>query len=469
MSGNTNEQESRGVLTQGTAQVPDLSRPRGAGASSGGTTTASSTVGPDNAGPEIPGLAVAPVVPLRRNWSFQAIWIGQTTSTLGVSVADLAYPLAILMVTGSAGWAGFFAAIQSLGALLAGLPAGSLADRYNPRTIVVAGEIGRALVTAAVAVGLIGGWLSLPLLLLAAAFLGIGSSVTGAARLLLVRSVVPNSQLTQALTLDEVRQNGAALAGPAIGGALYGLRALAHAAPFLFTAFSFVVALISAAVMRLLPGGASEPESDAKAAVAPPAGGGMLAGVRTLWQQRTLRAALVLIMLVNTVGSGLDLMIIVILRHQEIPSGTIGLVLASGAIGGLAGAPLVKVLHRLPPGVLLIAVVAAWVPLYSLIAVPFGPWWVAVLIFVMTLGIPALRVMIDILVIRRAAPSERGRVVGALMTLIAVGIPAGLAGAGLLLEWLPAQSALLLLAALLAVAALYGATSRDLRKAEWPG
>jgi predicted MFS family arabinose efflux permease len=319
----------------------------------------------------------------------------------------------------------------------------------------------------------VGGWLSLPLLLVAAALLGVGSSLTGAARLLLVRSVVPGEQLTRALTLDEVRQNGAALVGPAIGGALYGIRALAHAAPFLFTACSFVVALASAAVTWLLPGGAGEPGPGAEAAGEEAAGEevvgvGMLAGVRTLWRQRALRSALVLLMMVNTVGVGLDLVIIVILRNQAVPSGTIGLALGCGAIGGLAGAPLVKLLHRLPPGMLLIALVAAWVPLSALIAVPFGPWWVGGLTFLIMLGLPAVRVMIDILVLRRAAPSERGRVVGALMTLIAVGIPAGLAGTGLLLQLLPAQSAMLTLAALLAVAALYGASSRDLRQARWP-
>jgi hypothetical protein len=35
---------------------------------------------------------------------------------------------------------------------------------------------------------------------------------------MLLRSVVPAGQLTQALTQDEVRMNGAALAGPALGG-----------------------------------------------------------------------------------------------------------------------------------------------------------------------------------------------------------------------------------------------------------
>ena len=62
--------------------------------------------------------------PLRRNWPFQTLWIGTSTSTLGVSVADIAYPLTILAITRSPALAGLFAAVQGLGMLAAGLPAG---------------------------------------------------------------------------------------------------------------------------------------------------------------------------------------------------------------------------------------------------------------------------------------------------------------------------------------------------------
>src|SRR5579862_6174676 len=46
------------------------------------------------------GTAIRPL-PLRRNLRFQTLWIGMTASTVGVSVADVAYPLIILAMTGS--------------------------------------------------------------------------------------------------------------------------------------------------------------------------------------------------------------------------------------------------------------------------------------------------------------------------------------------------------------------------------
>jgi MFS family permease len=411
-------------------------------------------------------------VPLWRNLQFQTLWLGSSTSTLGVSVADIAYPLTILAITRSPAIAGLFAAVQALGMLLAGLPAGVLADRYDSRTIVIWTEAGRAIVTGTVAGSLILGYRSLPVLFAAAVLLGIGQAVKGSAQMLLLRSVVPAGQLTQALTQDEVRMNGAALAGPALGGTLYAVRALGHAIPFLFTAASFAAALISAILMKFTPGTAQDPahRPSVQAPNASPAkAGNMLAGVRTLWDQPVLRAATLLIMFVNTIGAGLELIIIVILRHQAVPSGTIGVALGLGAAGGLAGAPLVKVLHRLRPGVLLLGMCVLDVLILGLLALPFGPWWVGGLMFTIMLGVPALRVLVDILVIRQAPAEQRGRVVAALMTLIGLGMPAGIAGCGLLLQYLPAQTAMLTLAAAQAAAVGYCVTRRELRQARWPG
>src|ERR1700689_200078 len=82
------------------------------------------------------GTALRPL-PLWRNLQFQTLWIGTSASTLGVSVADIAYPLTVLAVSGSPALAGLFAAVQAIGMLLAGLPAGMLTDRCDNRTIVI--------------------------------------------------------------------------------------------------------------------------------------------------------------------------------------------------------------------------------------------------------------------------------------------------------------------------------------------
>ena len=397
------------------------------------------------------------VVPLRRNLRFQTFWTGSASATLGQAVGDVAYPLAIVTMTGSPGKAALFSAVQIAGMLAAGLPVGSLADRYDSQRLALVANAIRTTVACVVAIALVGGWPTLPLLVAAAVVLGAGQALGGATNILLLRSIVPGEQLTLALTQDEVRINGASLAGPALAGALYSLH---HVAPFTFTAAAFFVALTATV---FLPAGLARPTPSKEAAE-----GGILAGIRELWGQPVLRAAVMLVMGVNTVGAGLELVIIVILRHQAVPPYSIGLALAIGAAGGLAGAPLVKFLHRLPPGVLLLAVCGMEVPILLLLAVPFGPWWAAGVLFTGLLGVPALRVLADILVIRQATPERRGRVVAAFMTLIALGMPVGIAGCGLLLQYLPAQIAMLTLAAAMAVVTAFGLSCSELRHARWP-
>jgi predicted MFS family arabinose efflux permease len=397
------------------------------------------------------------VVPLRRNLRFQTFWTGSASATLGQAVGDVAYPLAIVTMTGSPGKAALFSGVQITGMLAAGLPVGSLADRYDSQRLALVAHAIRTMVACVVAIALAGGWLTLPLLVAAAVILGAGQALGGATNILLLRSIVPGEQLTLALTQDEVRINGASLAGPALAGALYGLH---HVAPFTFTAAAFFVALTATA---FLPAGLARPTPAKEAAE-----GGILAGLRELWGQPVLRAAVMLVMGVNTVGAGLELVVIVILRHQAVPPYSIGLALGIGAAGGLAGAPLVKFLHRLPPGVLLLTVCGMEVPILLLLAVPFGPWWAAGVLFTGLLGVPALRVLADILIIREATPERRGRVVAAVMTLIALGMPVGIAGCGLLLQYLPAQIAMLTLAAAMAVVTAFGLSCRELRHARWP-
>jgi MFS family permease len=417
-------------------------------------------------------------VPLRRNGPFQLLWTGSSASSLGIAVADVAYPLAILAVTGSPAGAGLFAAVQVAGQLLAGLPAGHLADRRDQRRILIVSEAGRALITAGLAAALVLGVFTLPLLLAAAALLGAGQAVSSAARLLLVRAAVPPGQLTRALTQDEVRINGASLAGPPVAGALYGLRALAHATPFLFTAGLFEVSLLCALLLKKGPFKAASGRAAPSPPPAPAGGGqrsempgqrsGMFSGVTALLGDPVLRAVVLLLTAVNTAGVGLDLIAIVILRQQSVSSGMIGIALAGGAVGGLAGAPLVRPLHRIRPGVLLLAVCAVQVPLFALLTVGYGPWWIAGVLFAAMLGLPAIRVLLDVLILRPSPEGERGRVAGAVMTLLGLGMPAGYAAAGLLLQFFSARTAMLIMAAALAVGVLGAAAQRELWRARWP-
>src|SRR5262245_15812614 len=70
---------------------------------------------------------------LWRNRDFNLLWGGQALSSLGSAMADLAFPLLVLALTGSpvaAGWVGTIALTVQV---VVSLPSGFLVDRVNRR------------------------------------------------------------------------------------------------------------------------------------------------------------------------------------------------------------------------------------------------------------------------------------------------------------------------------------------------
>jgi MFS family permease len=395
--------------------------------------------------------------PLRRNRRFQYLWLGSTVGYLGIETADIAYPLAVLALTGSPAAAGLFGVVQLLATLVVGLPAGVLTDRYDRRRILLLSEGTRALAAASVAVALADHRLGLTQLLVVAGVLGACNPFTATARMLLVRTVVPDEQLTEALTTEQIRDGLTQLVGPPLGGLLYGLRQLL---PFAVSAVAFAVSWLTVLQVKVprrepAPAGAGSP--------------GALAGLRTIWRDPTLRAATLLVAVLNTVGAPVLLITTVLLRSQHVSPALIGVAVAGYAVGGLTGAALVKPLHRRwQPGQLLIGAALIEAPLLFGLGIKLGPWWVGALLLCAGLGIPALQVLVDVLIFRQVPDEQRGRVISATITLIGIGMPVGTGLAGLLLQYLAAPYAMAVLAGILALAGGYAATRRHLRTARWP-
>ncbi|MFG3054484.1 MFS transporter [Kitasatospora sp. NPDC048239] len=418
-----------------------------------GTTTAKA----DQQGHPDTAAGEPPLVPLRRNLRFQTLWAGQAASTLGLHLADTAYPLLLLAMTGSSTLAGAFGALQICASVVFGLHGGSVADRYDRRRVLLVADTVRLAAAASVPLALALDRLTVPHTLLVALVIGATIGYTGPIRLIAVRSVVPPAQLSQALAQDEARMSGAGLIGPPLAGYLFGL---GRAVPFLGTVVTAALSIASALLVRF-PGRPEAPSQTPQ--------GGVLAGFRFLAADRVLRPALAVILVTNLTGTAMLLPVIVLLRGHGTSSGGIGLALAGEAVGALAGALLVTGLHRrFGPGLLLLAVAWLGVPVLLVPLLPGGPVAVFAALFTMGLGTPALRVMIDVLVFRQTADELRGRVIAATMTLLTVGMPAGMLGSGLLLDHLSPGTALSVIAGLLAAALLPATVSRTLRRAVWP-
>lgn len=399
-------------------------------------------------------------VPLWRNVGFQLLWVGSAFTFLGRNITDLVYPLIILAITGSPASAGLFGGVQIVAALMFGLPGGELADRFDRRRLLLVSEAIRVLATGCVVLALIGDALTLPLLLAVAAVIGVSEPLGNSARMPMVRALVPPAQLTKAITQEEVRSYGASLVGSPLGGLLY---ALGRTVPLAATAACYVVSFACALFVR--------PPADAPKPLGQPQGpvlARMLGGLSIIWTVPTLRRVLLFTTAMNMVIAPLPLIAVVQLEQRGTPSGVIGLVTAGLAVGGLAGAALVRPLHRLPPGALMLGIATVTTGLIALMGVPWSPWWLAAILFLLTLWMPTRRVLVDIVIFRQVPDHQRGRVIAATMTIYGVGSAAGLLCVGQLLKHLSTRASVLVIAGVLAMIVIIGVASRSLRGTAWP-
>ncbi len=172
-------------------------------------------------------------VPLRRNRPYMLLQTGKTVHIIGAGVGGFAVPLLAFALTGSVVQAGVITAVGEVGALVATLPAGVVADRFDRRKVIlVAGLVGAVLWTSLIAAwltGLASAWH------LAAVLLGSQAAATfaGPAESGAIRAVVPPPQLGTALAVVQGRQAAATVVSGPVGGFLYGL---SHAFPLIATA-----------------------------------------------------------------------------------------------------------------------------------------------------------------------------------------------------------------------------------------
>ena len=161
---------------------------------------------------------------------------------LGSRITAVAYPLLVLAVTGSplaCGWSTFAAIAPSV---FFYLPAGALVDRWDPRRVLFASELGRGAAISSIVISIALGRPSLLILIGAAATeqtLGVFSVL---AERRFTRSLVKRDQATSALVLGETRTHLVVLLGRPIGALMFGL---AWVIPFAADACTFVVAMIA--------------------------------------------------------------------------------------------------------------------------------------------------------------------------------------------------------------------------------
>ncbi len=387
------------------------------------------------------------------------LWIGQLLSGTGTQIGMLAYPLLILALTHSAVLAGVVGTARAITLLCLQLPAGALADRFDRRLTMIICDSVRAVLLAVLGILIAVHLASWPVVLVVSLIEGGAGAIFDPAAAAALPGIVPDGQLEQAWAATEARTFGAGLAGPALGGVLFGL---GRAVPFLADAVSYAASFGTVSRIR----GRFRPENAAgrKALWREVAD-----GLQLVWRVPILRAVVITAPLVNFAFTGVIFTITLALRQHGTSTAVIGLVQAAIAAGGLLGAVVAPRLQgRMRLGTLATAITLAGALLFGAAALLIPSPLVAAPVAIALLLAPAANAALFAATLRSAPGEMRGRVTNTvLMVATALASLAPLI-AGLLVQHVSGAWAVGVFAATTAIAAVLCLILPGLRQAESP-
>jgi MFS family permease len=387
------------------------------------------------------------------------LWIGQLLSDTGTEIGMLAYPLLILALTHSAVLAGVVGTARAITRLCLQLPAGALSDRFDRRLTMIICDTMRAVLLALLGILIVLHLASWPVVLIVSLIEGGAGTIFDPAATAALPGIVPDGQLEQAWAATEARTYGASLAGPALGGVLFGL---GRAVPFLADAVSYGVSFGTVSRIR----GRFRPE---KAAERQALWREVADGLHLVWQVPVLRAVVIQAPLVNFAFTGVIFTITLALRQHGTSTAEIGLVQAGIAAGGLLGAVVAPRLQgRMRLGTLATAITLAGALLFGAAALLIPSPLVAAPVAIALLLAPAVNAALFAVMIRSTPQEMRGRVTNTVvMVAMALATLAPLI-AGLLVQHTFGAWAVGAFAATMAMAAVLCLILPGLRQAESP-
>jgi MFS family permease len=314
---------------------------------------------------------------LWRHRDFMKLWGAETVSQLGTAVTLLALPLvAITQLQATAGQVGALTAVEFLPFILVGLPAGVWVDRLRRRPILLAGDIGRALVLASIPIAYELDALTIWQLYAVAFTAGVLTVFFDVAYQSYLPALVSKPELAEGNAKLEISRSAAQIAGPGIGGVLIGW--LTAPVAIAADAVSYVLSAGGIFFIRV-----SEPKQ-----VRPPKGERprmrteIGEGLRYVLGHRLLRPIALCTASSNLFSTmGQAVLVLFMVRSLHFKAGTIGLIFALGNVGFLLGAAVTeRVGRRLGLGRTIVISIALGPPFAFLIPLATLGWSVALIV-----------------------------------------------------------------------------------------
>ena len=379
---------------------------------------------------------------LLRQRNFGLLWVGGLISMIGDWVLFVGLPFEIYRLTGSTLATGGMVLAMLVPRIVLGSVAGVYVDRWDRRRLMIVVNVLLAFfLLPLLAVGVIGLWVAFVVLAIESSL----EQLFVPAEMALLPNLLEGGEeeLVTANALSGVNRHLARLIGPAIGGVVVAMGGLTAVA--ILDAASFLLAAGLIAAIRTTRSRAERHDSLEHETVS--AWQRLLGewrdGLHVVGRDVVLRAIMVFLV-ITAVGEGLTLTLFVPWVRDALHSDSAGYgaVLSTQAIGGLIGALVIgRIGSRINPLRMLIiaALVFGAIDLvlftYPVLYPVIGP----ALVMLVIVGVPgaAMGAAIATLQQVRAEDRQRGRVVGAIGAVAAIGSLVGAVVAGFAGEVLP--------------------------------
>jgi predicted MFS family arabinose efflux permease len=260
---------------------------------------------------------------------FRRYYVGQAVSVVGTWMQSVAAAWLVLQLShNSAAALALFGVCSYAPVLVFGLYAGTLVDRFAHRDILLLTQmvslVGALVYAALTATHTI----TLPIVLVLAAALGVNQALYFPARQATVLEMVGRGELVSAVALNSIAFNLARIVGPALGGIV--IAAFGVAACFWLNAFSYLGVIAALLTIRRRPLTAGPPQTALQL---------MGEALRYVKRTPTLAGLFLLLFIAGTFGANFNLVLPLFTRvalHAN--ADTLGYLFAAQGVGSLIGA-----------------------------------------------------------------------------------------------------------------------------------
>jgi MFS family permease len=352
-----------------------------------------------------------PVTVLRYR-DYRLIWGAEFVSNIGTEMHAVALSWQVFQITGSIALLGVLGLVRAIALMSTSLLGGLFADTRDRRKVLLVTQSILMLLSVLLAVTTWAEAVDVWLLYAVAVGVAITSAFDSPAQQALIPNLVPRERIPDAMSLNIITWNVAAIAGPALGG--ISVATLGVGGTYALDSITFIAVIAAILAMRARP-------------VTPPlARAGWAAikdGFRFIWATPIIAGVMLLDFLATLLGSSVGLAPVFAEEVLKVGAQGYGFMVSAVAVGAVVGATGMSVLPApRRPGILILAAVAA----YGGSLVLFGlasSLWMALLALALAGGFDALSMTMRHTIRNLATPDElRGRI-SATHSLFAAGGP----------------------------------------------